>query len=280
MDMPLDPASNKILNHLYETYKADFSGYRPSMIQDRIHQRCAATQCKNSEDYLIYLQKNPHESHVLLDSLTINVSRFFRNPLTFEYIAKRILPVLVHDKAADEALSLRIWSNGCAMGEEPYSMAILINELCENTQKKINTTLFATDIDRVVLQKARQGIYTFESIKDVKYRLLKKYFNSHKNDFCLDAKIKDRVSFSAYDILDKNTYAPPESVFGGFDMVLCRNLMIYFNTACQERICNKLYKSLTKNGYLILGEAEMPAETYRKYFKKVNECCHIYQKIQ
>ena len=278
--MTIDPASHKILNHLYEIYKVDFSGYRPSMIQDRIHQRCAATQHTDSGDYFIYLQKNPHESHVLLDSLTINVSRFFRNPLTFEYIATRILPLLVHEKSVEDALSLRIWSNGCAMGEEPYSMAILINELCENTPKKINTTLFATDIDRAVLQKARQGIYTFESIKDVKYRLLKKYFHSHENEFRLNAKIKSKVSFSAYDILDKNSYAPPESVFGGFDMVLCRNLMIYFNTACQEKICNKLHKSLTKNGYLILGEAEVPAETYRKYFKKVNECCHIYQKIQ
>ncbi len=216
----------------------------------------------------------------MLDSLTINVSRFFRNSLIFEYIAAHILPLLIHEKPAEEALSLRIWSNGCAMGEEPYSMAILINELCKNTQKRIKTSLFATDIDRTALQKARQGIYNFESIKDVKYRLLKKYFDIQGDDFYLDAKIKSKVSFSVYDILDKNSYAPPESVFGGFDIVLCRNLMIYFNSACQGIICDKLYKSLTKNGYLILGEAEIPAGTYRKYFKKVNECCHIYQKVQ
>ncbi len=278
--MTIDPALNKILNHLYETNNVDLSGYRQTMIQDHIHKRCDVTMCKDNYDYLIYLEKNTHEAHVLIDSLTINVSWFFRNPLTFEYIANHILPVLAHEKAIDKTLSLRIWSNGCAMGEEPYSMAILINELFENSQKKLDTTIFATDIDRTVLEKARQGIYEFESIKDVKYRLLKKYFSMQGNSFRLNEKIKERVYFSPYDILDKNSYAPPESVFGGFDMVLCRNLMIYFNAAYQEKICNKLHKSLTKNGYLILGEAEIPAETYRKYFKKVNECCHIYQKIQ
>ncbi|GAB6146773.1 hypothetical protein JCM12294_42140 [Desulfocicer niacini] len=278
--MTIDPALNKILYHLYETNNVDLSGYRQTMIQDHIYKRCDVTRCKDNYDYLIYLQNNTHEAHVLIDSLTINVSWFFRNPLTFEYIANHILPVLAHEKVTDKTLSLRIWSNGCAMGEEPYSMAILINELCENTQKKLDTTIFATDIDRTVLAKARQGIYEFESIKDVKYRLLKKFFSMQGNFFRLNAKIKERVFFSPYDILNKNSYAPPESVFGGFDMVLCRNLMIYFNAAYQEKICNKLHKSLTKNGYLILGEAERPAETYRKYFKKVNECCHIYQKIQ
>ena len=278
--MPIDHALNKILNHLNEKKQADFSGYRASMLQDRIHQRCAANHCKDTADYLSYLKKNPQELNILFDALTINVSRFFRNPLTFEYIAKCIFPALVHEQSNENTLSLRIWSNGCAMGEEPYSMAILINELNENTAKKINPTIFATDIDRTILEKARQGIYSFESIKEIKYGLLKKYFSMQGNEFRLNSKIKDTVAFSVYDILDRHTYAPPESVFGEFDMILCRNVMIYFNEAAQKKICDKMHKALTMNGYLVLGEAEMLSEKHQKYFKKVNKCCHIYQKMQ
>ena len=250
------------------------------MLQDRIQQRCADTQCRHAGEYFHYLKNNSHELGILCDALTINVSRFFRDALSFEYIARRILPLLVHQKRTARDPSLRIWSNGCAMGEEPYSIAILINELLEKTPHQMSATIFATDIDRNILKKARRGIYPFESIKDVKYKFLKKYFSMGENEFQLKPKIKNRVSFSPYDILDKNSYAPPESVFGGFDMVLCKNVMIYFNAEYQEKICGKLHRSLTMNGYLILGEAEMVSEKYRTYFKKVNECCHIYQKIQ
>jgi len=86
------------------------------------------------------------------------------------------------------------------------------------------------------------------------------------------------VSFSSYDIFDRKTAVPPESVFGTFDMVLCRNVLIYFNTEHQDSIFGKLYHSMAENGYLVLGEADIPSEKYQRRFKKVNECCHIYQK--
>ena len=271
---------HQILDYLNEKRKGDFSGYRPSMLQDRIQQRCDGTHCRDIGDYFHHLKNNARELDLLCDALTINVSRFFRDPLIFEYIARRLLPILAHQKRNSRDPSLRIWSNGCAMGEEPYSVAILINELQEKSAFRLNTTIFATDIDQNVLKKAVKGTYPFESIKNIKYEFLTKYFSMGENEFRLKPKIKKQVSFSFYDILDKNSYAPPESVFGGFDMVLCRNVMIYFNEEYQEKICGKLHRSLTKDGYLILGESELISETHRKYFKKVNECCHIYQKIQ
>lgn len=269
----------RILNYLNEKRGVDFTGYRATMLERRVRQRFPFTKCKNCNNYFHYLQENPDELNNLIDALTINVSRFFRNALTFEYIADRILPAIFYQKKENINRSLRIWSAGCSMGEEPYSVAILINELFEKEVLKFDVSIFATDIDGKILKKAQKAAYPFESIKNVKYGLLEKYFVSKKNSFQLISGIRDLVSFSSYDILDKKSYAPPESIFGAFDMVFCRNVLIYFNMEHQDLIFDKLYRSLAQHGYLILGEAEIPSAKYQRCFGRVNECCHIYQKM-
>lgn len=269
----------RILSFLQDSRNLDFSGYRMSMIERRVKNRFAYVKCNDYKEYFIYLTMHPAETDNLIDSLTINVSRFFRDPLTFEYLADVVLPAIINNKNRDPDASLRIWSAGCAMGEEPYSMAILVNEFLKKEKIEFDTRIFATDIDGNVMGKAEKAIYPVESIGNVKYRMVKKYFISHEDSFGLTPEIKDMVLFSSYDMLEKKTYAPPESIFGGFDMVLCRNVLIYFNAGYQELIFEKLYRSLNINGYLVLGEAEIPMGKYKMYFRRVNECCHIYQKM-
>jgi len=165
------------------------------------------------------------------------------------------------------------------MGEEPYTIAILINEIFEKEDLSLNLNIFATDIDCRALKKAKEAVYSFESIKDVKYRLLTKYFKTQDESFILIPEIKEAVTFAFYNMLDKKSYAPPESIYGDFDMVFCRNVLIYFNTQYQDLIFDKLYRALARHGYLILGEAERPSIKFQTHFKKVTECCHIYQKM-
>ena len=148
----------------------------------------------------------------------------------------------------------------------------------EKETLEIDISIFATDIDGKILKKAKKALYSFESIKRIKYYLLKKYFISEGEKFQLMPGIRDLVSFSIYDILDNKSYAPPESVFGSFDMVFCRNVLIYFDNEHQDQILERLYRSLSKTGYLVLGGAEIPSTNYQGHFRKVNECCHIYQK--
>lgn len=275
----MDKDLKHVLNYLNEKRSFDFSGYRTSMLERRVRQRFPSTKCKDYTEYLHYLQENSDELDNLIDVLTINVSRFFRDTLTFEYIADRVLPVIVRQKGGTIDRSLRIWSAGCSMGEEPYSIAILINECFKKEALNFQTHIFATDIDSKILKKAQKAAYPYESVKNAKYRLLKKYFAFKGESFQLKPEIKDMVSFSVYDILDKKSYVPPESVFGSFDMVLCRNVLIYFDAEHQDQIFDKLYRSLSKRGYLVLGEAEIPSAKYQRRFRKVIECCHIYQKI-
>jgi len=323
-----------ILAYLMEKRGFDFSGYHPSMLERRIGQRLTATACKDFGEYFSFLQRDATELDHLIDVVTINVSRFFRDPLTFELISERILPAMIMEKSRLRDNSLRIWSAGCARGEEPYSLAILVQELLRkeentldnvrhNTQEikhlechagldkpapdsrmpgisgpipdyeheaslsrlcgndgeiAMNLHLFATDIDGRSLNEAGKAVYAPTSIENIKHRLLTRYFTPDGNSFRLLPEIKKLVHFSLYDMLDKKHGVPPESVFGAFDLVLCRNLLIYFNIEYQETIFAKLYHSLAKNGILVLGEAEATTMAYRHHFTRVFDFSPIYRK--
>lgn len=269
-----------IINYLHKNRGFDFSGFRPPMIEHLVNQRLTVTNSADFGEYLKYLKHRQDELNNLVDVLTINVSRFFRDTLIFEYITEKILPPIISDKIQRYDNTLRIWAAGCSRGEEPYSIAILINELLKKEDSRQNVYIFATDIDQKAINRAKKAVYSFESIKDIKYGLLEKYFIKENELFELIPEIKQMVNFSLYDILDKKTHAPPESVYGHFDMAFCRNLLIYFQTQYQEVIFNKLHHSLAQKGYLVLGDVEVLTIKYEKYFKGLNKWSHIYQKIQ
>ena len=268
-----------ILDYLLERRGFDFSGCRPAMLERRISQRLSAVACRDFAEYLAFIRNSSAEIDKLLSAITISVSRFFRDPLTFELLAGRILPAIIQEKARTQDRSLRIWSAGCATGEEPYSVAILITELLEKEDLALNLHIFATDIDALVLADAVKATYSRESIANVQYRLVDKYFSPIGENFRLIPIIRDKVSFSHYDMLDKKHRVPPASIFGDFDLVLCRNLLIYFNSDYQETIFAKLNQALATKGCLVLGETEAPSATYQKHFSRFLDFSPIYMKI-
>lgn len=267
-----------ILDCLRERHGFDFNGYHPAMLERRIGQRLAAVGCDDYQDYHSHLLRNEEELDALLDAITINVSRFFRDPLTFEFLAHKILPDIVQAKARRQEPSLRVWSAGCAMGEESYSVAILIRELLEKDTPPLNLHIFATDIDPKALQGARAAVYPRSSVMNVKYGLLTKYFTAAGDGFRLNLDARALVTFSSHDMLDTKHSVPPDSIFGNFDLVLCRNLLIYFNTERQLDIFSRLYHALAPGGYLVLGEAEAPVPEYRYAFSRETDFCPIYRK--
>lgn len=267
-----------ILDYLMGKRGLDFSGYHPAMLARRMGHRMKELNCNDFKDYLSFIERNTAEIDTLLNVITINVSRFFRDPLTFELLAERILPAIVLEKIQHRDDSLRIWSAGCARGEEPYSMAILIRELLLKDGLTMTPHIFATDIDTNILAGAEKAVYPVDSLEHIKYRLLKKYFIRTGRQFRLIREIRDQVIFSFHDMLDKRHMVPPESIFGNFDLVLCRNLLIYFNPAYQETIFDKLRGALAHNGYLILGETETPPLNSQIYFNRVVDFSPVYRK--
>jgi len=268
---------NNILSLLEENRGFDFSGYRTSMLNRRIQKRIFATNSADLSKYKEYLEQDKSEFDKLIDVLTINVSRFFRDAFVFEYFTNQILQKLILEKKHSNDRSLRVWSAGCAAGEEPYSIAILIKDIFEKEKLSLNTTIIATDIDKKILKSAKEGIYSTDSIKNVKYSILKKYFVSQDSTFKLKSEIKDMVSFSEFDMLNKKYNVPPDSVYGDFDVVLCRNLLIYYNTDYQDIIYNKLFKSLSNNGIIFLGEAEVPSNKFKNKFNRTSKFSKIYK---
>ena len=267
-----------ILLYLYEKTGIDFSGYRSGVIEQRIMKRIKETGHVDYHEYLVFLRGSAEELRVLIDTLTINVSGFFREALTFEYIAKKVLPTIVSHKTQLHEDSISVWSAGCARGEEPYSIAIMLDDFLKRGDADLAPTIFATDIDVEAIDKALVAAYPFESVKDLKYRFLRNYFIEEGEKFIITPEVKGLVCFSIYNILDRKTFAPPESVFGGFDMIFCRNVLIYLLEEYQEIVFDKIYHALAEKGYLVLGETERPAVKFEARFKRRDACCPVFQK--
>ena len=286
----MNPEYQRILTVLNQQRGIDFSGYRPGMIERRIRLRMQTVGRTEPGAYHAMLGDNPGELDKLLDCLTIKVSRFFRNPLVFEYLARHVLPCLVQGKKQGKDRSIRLWSAGCSLGEEAYSLAIVMRELQRQEKLPESPVIFGTDIDASALQQAGKGLYAAESLQEVKLGLLKRYFDpveAQKPEtlvgpdaarFRISPEIRELVFFSQYDILSPGTWAPPESVYGGFDLICCRNVLIYFEAEQQQRVFDKLYQALIPGGFLVLGESEAPPREYEDRFIRHTDSCRIYRK--
>jgi len=268
-----------IINFLFEKRGFDLSGYHESLVERQIAARLKDSNCADISEYLEYLRGSPEEISRLLDVLTINVSRFFRDPLVFELIGNLLLPRLILEKIKEERKSLRIWSAGCATGEEAYSLAILVAESLQRTGIDINVNIFATDVNEKSLKKARKAFYDPESLQEIKFGLLEKYLKKNNGRYQVTPEIKKLVELSFFDLLDKKHNAPPESIFGGFDIILCRNVLIYYQEETQNDIFRKLHLSLDDKGYLVLGEVETPCRQYQDRFLRIHENCKIFKKL-
>lgn len=274
----VDDDLGAILEYLKEQRGFDFSGYPPAMLARRIERLLGPAGCQDFRAYRNYLTTRPEELDRLVGTITISISEFFRNPLDFELLAERILRPLIAAKASQPQPSLRVWSAGCARGEEPYSVAILLKELLGKEEGRIQSHIFATDIDSKVLADAENAYYGAATVANVKWRQLSAFFRPEGDGFRLCPEFRRSVIFSIYDMLDPTSRVPSDSVYGDFDLVLCRNLLIYFKVDYQVTIFAKLFNSLAAGGYLMLGEAETPPPQYQSALRRVVDFSSIYQK--
>jgi chemotaxis protein methyltransferase CheR len=266
------------IDYLATQRDINFAGYNPKMLARIIRDRTRAVKCDKPGEYLDYIKKTEAELQGLLDELTINVSKFFRNPLLFELVAEKILLPMILEKTRKNA-AIRIWSAGCAQGEEAYSLAIIIKEFLLKTQSKIKVHIFATDIDKEAIKLARAGKYSFDSIENIRAGLLQTYFKKTNDLYSLRPVIREMVNFSEHDLLDKKTTVPPASIFGNFDLVFCCNVLIYYKNGLQKSILQKLGDSVAPKGVLVLGKAESGPSSLAKNFIPLHEGC-VFQKSE
>lgn len=244
-----DPA--QVLGYVNEMRGLDFNAYQPDSIGRRLALRLAALNLTDYQAYYQYLKENDQEIDTLIDSLTLKVSRFFRNPFVFEALAAFLLPRLI-DAAGSEPI--RVWCAGYARGEEPYSLAILFSELLANHPAPPPLFILATDIDEQALRSARAAVYPEEAVAEVKKAVLDRYFSKEHGQYRLHEKIKGMVTFARHDVTA--AIPPTAGVFSGYHLILCRNVQIYFVRDIQRRTMTILAGCLLKGGALVLGEAE------------------------
>ncbi len=281
MDQSLENKNliRSILDLLKREKGIDFSGYRQASLEKRINDRFKDLGFGNYNDYLDYLNYDPFERDLLLDAITVNVSCFFRDPVVFDHMASEILPGLGLRGRDTGSENISIWSCGCATGEEPYSMAILLKDLPQRGLPPLTGSIFATDIDPEALRTAEHGCYPPERLKYVQLGHVERYFNFSGNMYCIKPEIRQMVSFSIHDILSSERRVPTDCIFRHFDIILCRNLLIYMSPETQISILKNFEKSLSIGGYLVLGEAESLHGLFQGKFEQVLGSCRIYRKL-
>lgn len=278
--MPEQFNLNRQITEFLKTERGlDLSGYRQNTLMRRINRRIADLNFADSSDYLAYLQENTSETDRLINAVTVNNSFFFRDPVVFDYIAHEILPDICLERSNCGNGPVNIWSCGCATGEEPYSMAILVKELPQIGLNPVAGAIYATDIDTEALRIAKKGCYISRKLQYAQLGHVKKYFSKNEDIYCIDPEIKKMISFSTQNVLSSEKCLPPESVFRHFDIILCRNLLIYMSPETQITLLKNLESSLSVGGYLILGETESLQGLFRGKFQQILGSLRIYRKI-
>jgi chemotaxis methyl-accepting protein methylase len=263
-----EPELNKIKNHVQDITGFNLSYFKPSFLTRRINVRMKVLNIKSSSEYAQLLKTEPDELHSLYDSLSINVTKFYRDKQVWKTFSTNIIPKLL--KSSNPNDTIRICSFGCATGEESYSLAILFYEAFKNTDIKLRIN--AIDINSILLQSAKKGEYSSDILENVEPVLIEKYFSKISPDkFKIKKKIRDLISFHTGDIV---TF--PVSYL---DVIFCRNLLIYYSKDSQELILKKFSNVLKENKFLVLGMDEsMIGHKVSKSFLSLYPRERIYQK--
>lgn len=264
---------NGLLEYVRDQRAIDFKAYRPNTMMRRLVLRLSATGMPDFPSYLEYIKKQPAELDSLIDTLTIKVSSFFRNPLVFEIVRDIVLPELLE---TFKGVDLRVWCAGCARGEEAYSIAILMKDLLEKEKPVPRVFVIGTDIDREALEHARQGVYQADSLSEVRKGFLDSCFVPEDGFYRLRDEVRSLVTFACHDV---STSTPPrEGIFSDYHLVLCRNVLIYFNKELSEKVVSGFSGFIPPGGYLALGEAEYVPQRLEKDYSEVAREVKIFKK--
>lgn len=242
----------------------DLGMYKDRCIKRRIATRVRSLGFASAAPYLELLKDDEEEIEALMRALSIHVSQFFRNPSTYETLQKKILPVLFEAK---KGMPVRIWSAGCATGEEPYSLALLLHTYFDKT----DFSILGTDLSPAAIEQASSGIFPEQRLTEVPVEILQRCFRKEGRHYLLEEEIRAHVKFKVHDILSLNDFPP-------CDLILCRNVLIYFAREDQERIIERFSMALRPGGYLVLGKAETLQGPARKHFTPEHPTERIYRR--
>ena len=264
---------NKFCFFFYRKTGIYFDQSKRYFVDRRLLQRMKAVHAESFRDYFNRLdfQSTTGEMQQLINSMTVNESYFFREDYQFKCLVQSILPEIIARKKQNK---LRIWSIPCASGEEPYSLAIYLLEYGQRMQNTV-VELYASDINSHIVEKAKQGIYQPRSLVNVPLMLRQKYFTAlNEETYQIHEKLRNRVTFSCVNLMDVRQMQQQRL----FDVIFCRNLLIYFDNDSRSHAAEHLYHALLPGGYICLGHAEFMNRISQLFSMRCFPEATVYQK--
>lgn len=266
----VDNTLRKLLEKILEERGVNLTQYKTSFLQRRLEIRLKAHGLQNYLQYASLLDKNPSEYATLFNTLSISVTEFFRDKSVFNFFITKIIQKLL--TTASKQNEVRIWSAGCATGEESYSIAMLLKEILGN---EVSFKVIGTDINATSIEVAKVGRYHKSVTKNLPVSYLIKYLRHSTKDGFYEVvpEIANSVSFNVGDITRLNPPAP-------LDVIFCRNILMYLEKDVQYKLIEKFFYSLRNTGYLILGGAETIIGHSAEFFEPATPKERIYHKRQ
>jgi len=248
MDGETSESFEALLRYMRDSRGFDFTGYKRTSLMRRVRHRMERVNCETFEDYLDLLQASSDEFASLFNTILINVTAFFRDPDAWQYIRDKVIPMLLAQRAPGDPI--RVWSAGCASGQEAYTLAMLLAEALSPEDFRQRVKIYATDVDEDALAKARAASFEARDVESVAPELLEKFFERIGNRYIFRKDLRRAVIFGRNDLVRD---APISRV----DLLVCRNTLMYLNAETQRNVLGRLHFALAPQGVLFLGHAEM-----------------------
>jgi chemotaxis protein methyltransferase CheR len=261
-------------NNVFASYGLDLTRYKPAFIKRRLDRRMRILNISDYSKYSLTLKDNRKEFEEIFSSLSINVTNFFRDSTVFDRFQLFIIPKILSDLGGSG--KIRVWSAGCASGEEPYSIAMMFKQAIRKLPN-LEVEIIANDVNKLAIQFAQHGRYSTKSVESLPSNVIlnnfqKRIIDNNNAEYEVVQTIKDMVTFKVGDILSDTMQF--------FDVIFCRNVLIYYEKEAQELIFTKFYKSLKDSGYMVLGMDEtMFGRRCQKLFNPLMARERIYQKV-
>lgn len=249
----------------------DCSGYTENFIFRRLDARVRATNQKGYFEYFNLLKTSKDEQRTLLDNLYINVTNFFRDKEFWETFKNTLIQEIKEKKKSSQSKEIKIWSAGCSTGEEPYTIIIQFLEKFGNDINNYGFHLIGTDIDSFALEKAREGIYEMQQFREMDDKIREKYFDKVGENYKIKDHVKNYATFQVFNLLEQTNSQ-------NFDIIFCRNTVIYFEKEAKEKLYVKFFNALKSPGFFIMGLTESLQGAAKDQFKVYDLRQRIYQK--
>jgi two-component system CheB/CheR fusion protein len=264
-----DDRFEALLAYIRDHRGFDFTGYKRASLRRRVGKRMEQLGIEGYQNYADQLEASPDEFNELFATIMINVSSFFRDQPVWDYVAAQVIPALIAAKGEREPI--RVWSAGCATGEEPYTIAMLLAEALGEHAYRERVKIFATDVDTDAVASARQGVYSPKQVEPVPQALRERYFEAVNGHYSFTKELRRSVIFGVNDLIG-------DAPISRLDLLTCRNALIYFNSETQLGVMRRMHAALAEDGVLVLGKSELLL-TFAEGFVPVELPLRVFRKV-